>query len=82
MTKHSPPLTKRRDLVLPALMSPGRSSEKLLSEQLHGAIDARYRGGALCIRVNFPSGLALLGFICYNMAIRQGLGVSGREDFL
>ena len=56
MTKHSPPLTKRRNLILPALMSPGRSGEKLLSEQLHGAIDARYRSGKLCIRVNFPAG--------------------------
>ena len=64
MTKHSPPLPKRRDLVLPALMPTGRSGEKL------------------CIRLNFPSGLALLEYICYNMAIRQGLGVSGGEDFL
>ena len=70
MSKHTPPLTKRRNLILPALMPKGRSSEKLLSEQLHGSIDARYRGGALCIRVNFPAGLALLGFICYNMATR------------
>lgn len=82
MSKHSPPLTKRRDLALPALMPTGRSGEKLLTEQLHGSIDARYRGGALCILVNFPAGLALLGFICYNVANRQGLGASGGEDFL
>lgn len=34
----------------------GLSIAKLLTEQMHGSIDAQYRDGELCIRVNFPAG--------------------------
>ena len=56
MSKRSPPLAKRRDWILLDRMLPGCSGENLLTEQMRGAIDARYCGGALCICVKFPAG--------------------------